>query len=139
MWVFPELIDFMQFDRQTVSRPLFSGDPFYFCPQPLRSLSYELITSIYLVNILYHTPAFRAQCSDQQSHTGPDVRAAHGNTSQSLFTGKPDDRSPMRIAQNNLSTHINQFIYEEQAAFKHFLMHQDATPCLSGNDQNNTQ
>ena len=36
----------------------------------------------------------------------------------------------VRVTENNLRTHINQFIHEEEAALEHFLMEEDAATSL---------
>ena len=41
----------------------------------------------------------------------------------------------MRVAQNNLRAHVNQFIHKKQAAFEHFLVNQHAATRLGGDDQ----
>ena len=41
--------------------------------------------------------------------------------------------SSVWITQNYFCSHVNQFINKEQTAFKHFLMNQDSSFCLSSN------
>src|SRR5690606_3687397 len=50
-----------------------------------------------------------------------------------------DNDSPVRIAQDDFGSHINEFIYEKQTTFKHFLMNQNASSSLSCYYQNNAQ
>ena len=45
----------------------------------------------------------------------------------------------MGIAQNNLGSHVNEFIDKEQSAFKHFLMNEHTPAGLSGDHQNNAE
>ena len=41
-----------------------------------------------------------------------------------------DNNCPVRIAENDLRTHINEFIHEEETALKHLLMDEDTTLAL---------
>ena len=50
-----------------------------------------------------------------------------------------DDYGTVRVAENNLRSHINQLVYEEQAAFKHFLMNQHAAFGLCRHNEHDTQ
>ncbi|MPM90402.1 hypothetical protein SDC9_137523 [bioreactor metagenome] len=45
----------------------------------------------------------------------------------------------MRVAQNNLRTHIDKLIHEKQAALKHFLVYQYAAFGFGGNNQHHAQ
>ena len=49
-----------------------------------------------------------------------------------------DDSGPVGIAKDNSGTHVDQFVDKEKPAFKHFLMNQNSTFGLCGNNQKNT-
>ena len=50
-----------------------------------------------------------------------------------------DDYSPVRVAENDLGTHLYKFVHEEKSAFEHFLMYQHTSFALCGNYQHDTE
>ena len=51
----------------------------------------------------------------------------------------PDHRRPVRIAQNDLSAHVDQLIHEKQATLEHLLVNQHRPFGLRRNDQKDRQ
>ncbi len=49
------------------------------------------------------------------------------------------DNGPVRVAQDHLRAHVDQSVHEEQSAFKHLLVNQDAASALGGYDQHHAQ
>lgn len=49
------------------------------------------------------------------------------------------DDSPMRIAQYDLGSHIYEFVYEKQTAFKHLLMYEHTALALGSDHQKYAQ
>ena len=50
-----------------------------------------------------------------------------------------DDNGAVRVAEDNLRSHIYQLVHKEQTAFEHFLMNEYTTFCLGGNHQQHTE
>src|SRR5690606_21443767 len=50
-----------------------------------------------------------------------------------------DNDCSVRVAQNDFCSHIDEFIYEKQTTFEHFLVNQNASSSLSCYYQNDTQ
>ena len=94
-----------------------------------------LIATVYLSDVVDAAGALGTKCSDEQGNTGADIWAGHAPGTQLYFVVVADDYSTVWIAKDNLSSHIDEFINEEQTALKHFLMEQHATPGLCGYNQ----
>ena len=69
---------------------------------------------------------------------GTNIRRTHFNTSQLIFTLQSDDGSTVRIAEDDLSTHVDKLVDKEQAALKHLLMDEHTTSRLYSHDQDDT-
>ena len=50
-----------------------------------------------------------------------------------------DDNGAVRVAEDNLRSHIYQLVHKEQTAFEHFLMNEYTAFCLGGNHQQHTE
>lgn len=50
-----------------------------------------------------------------------------------------DDNGAVRVAEDNLSSHIYQLVHKEQTAFEHFLMNEYTAFCPGGNHQQHTE
>ena len=50
-----------------------------------------------------------------------------------------DYRGPVWVAQDNLCSHIDEFIHEKEPALKHLLVNQHTALRLGGRDQDHTQ
>ena len=75
----------------------------------------------------------------QQSNTGTDIRGRHIAATQFETVVMSDYYGAVRVAQNDLRSHVYQFVHEEEAAFKHLLMNQHAAFRLCGNYQQYAQ
>ena len=45
-----------------------------------------------------------------------------------------DDNGTMRVAEDDLGTHVDKLIDEKQTTLEHLLMEEYASPCLGGYD-----
>ena len=50
-----------------------------------------------------------------------------------------DDNCTVRVAEDNLCSHIYQLVHKKQAAFEHLLMNKYAAFSLSGDNEHHTQ
>jgi hypothetical protein len=94
-----------------------------------------LVSPVDLFDILDNTPAFRAKGGNQQGYAGPDIGAAHTDPPEALLPRHTDHGGPVRVAENNLGSHIDQLVYKKQPAFEHFLMDKDRSTGLCGHYQ----
>ena len=75
----------------------------------------------------------------QQSNAGTDIRGRHIAATQFETVIMSDYYGAVRVAQNDLCSHVYQFVHKEEAAFKHLLMNQHAAFRLCGNYQQYAQ
>ena len=50
-----------------------------------------------------------------------------------------DHDSPVRVAKDDLGSHVDQTVNEEQPALEHLLMDKHASPALGGDNENHAQ
>ena len=79
----------------------------------IQSLVDPKISSIDLFNIMNNALAVGRHRSNQQSDAGPDIRCAHDGRAQLQTAAQTDDSGTMRIAEDDLSTHVDQFVDKE--------------------------
>ena len=74
---------------------------------------------------------------DEQGDSGADVGTCHSATAKLDFSVVADDDGAMRVAKDDLCAHIDEFIDEKQATFKHFLVDEHRTASLRRHDEQN--
>ena len=82
------------------------------------------VAAVYLVDILYDAHPFGAHRGDEQRHARTYIGRGHTCGTQPYAVVVAYDRSSVWVAQDNLGSHIDEFIYEEESALEHFLMNQ---------------
>ena len=90
------------------------------------------VTAVYLLDIVDAACTLGTHGGNQQGDTCTDIWARHTTSTQGDFPIVTHDHSTVRIAEDNLCTHVNEFIDEEQTALKHLLMEEHAATSLSG-------
>ena len=93
------------------------------------------VTAVDLVYMVNAGRAFGRHGGNQHGNTRTDVGGSHVVTLQLALMVMPHDYRPMRVAKDNLRTHVNQFVHEEKAGFKHLLMYQYGALCLRRHHQ----
>ena len=93
------------------------------------------IAAVNLLDVLDCACALGAHGGDEQCHSGANIGRGHCRSSQVYRVVVAYDRSSVWVAQDNLGSHIDEFIYEEESALEHFLVNQYRTFCLSRNHQ----
>ncbi len=89
-------------------------------PRTGSTLLYQvLVSTLDLPDVLDATLSFRTQGSQEQSHSGPDVRALQGVTAQLRRT---HDHGTVWITKDNLSPHPHELVREVHPGFEHLLM-----------------
>ena len=89
-----------------------------------------LVTTVYLSDILDTAGTVGTHRSNQQSDTCADIRTAHSAGTQPDLMVMPHNHGTMRIAEDNLCTHIYQLIYEEEPTLEHLLMEKHTATSL---------
>ncbi len=97
-----------------------------------------LVAAVYLFNILDGTAAVCAQCGNQQGYPARISGLLMVMPLQVLFPAQSDDCCAVGITKDDACAHIYEFVYKEQAAFKHLLVNEYAALCLRGYYQYNT-
>ena len=86
-----------------------------------------LVAAVNLCNVRNTTGALCTQRCDEQGDTRTDIRTRHAAGTKGNLAVVTDDHSPMGIAKDNLCTHIDELVNEEQTALKHLLMEEHTT------------
>lgn len=76
---------------------------------------------------------------NQQSNAGTNIRRNHIGTTQFETIAQPDHSRPVRIAKNDLRSHVDQFVDKEETAFEHLLMDQHTADSLRRHNEEDTQ
>jgi hypothetical protein len=89
-----------------------------------------LVASVYLLDIVDAARAVGTHGGNQQGDTCSDIRARHSSTTKFDLPVVAYDNSAMGVAEDDLGTHVDEFVNEEQAALKHLLVEKHAASCL---------
>src|SRR5690554_782195 len=98
-----------------------------------------LVASVDLLDVVDGADSFGAEGGDEQGYTGANIGRCHGNTAQRHLAIEPDDGGAVRIAEDDLRAHVDEFIDEKQSAFEHFLVNQYRAFGLGGHHENDAQ
>jgi hypothetical protein len=101
---------------------IYSLFPFYVSTKGIQSPFNILVTAVNLLDIADGAHPRCTHGGNEKGNTSADVRARHAATTQLALTVVADNDGTVGVAQDNLSTHVNQAVNKEQAALKHFLM-----------------
>ena len=91
---------------------------------------YVLVAAVDLVDMVDLARSFGTHGSNQHGYTGTYIRACHVVVLELARVIVPDNHRPVRVAEDDLRAHVNQFVHEEQSALKHLLMDKHRSPCL---------
>ena len=83
--------------------------------------------------------SFGTHRRNQQSNAGTNIRRNHIGTTQFETIAQPDHSRPVRIAKNDLRSHVDQFVDKEETAFEHLLMDQHTADSLRRHNEEDTQ
>jgi hypothetical protein len=81
-----------------------------------------LVATVYLFDVVDAARALGTHGGYQQGDTRTDIGARHATTSKRDLTVVTYDDGTVRVAENNLRTHIDEFVDKEQATLKHLLV-----------------
>src|SRR5690606_33686970 len=91
-----------------------------------------LIPAIDLVDIGDLAGTAGRKRGNEEGDTGADIRRRHFDSAKLLLSVEPNNGRPVRVAENDLGAHVDEFIDKEQPAFKHFLVDKHCTSSLRG-------
>ena len=101
----------------------------------IQTLVDVFVSTVNLLDILYYASAVCRQGCNQQRNAGADIGRGHCRSSQVYRVVVAYDRSSVWVAQDNLGSHINQFINEEESALEHLLVNEHSTLGLCSHHQ----
>ena len=107
------------------------------CSQFIQTFLNVLIATVDLSDVGNAACTLGAHCCNEEGDTCADIRARHASGTELDLTVVSYDNGTMRIAKDDLGTHVNQLIDKEQTTLKHFLMEKNTSLCLSGNHKQN--
>ena len=97
-----------------------------------------LIAAVNLLYVVDSAYSLSRHGGDEKSHTGTDVGRCHVSGSKWVLASKTDNGGPVRVAEYNLGSHIDEFIDKEEAALEHLLVDKHAASGLYGCDKGYT-
>ena len=89
-----------------------------------------LVATVNLVDMVDFARSFGTHGGDEHRNTGTDIGAGHVVMLELACVVVPDDNRPVRVTEDDLRPHINEFVHKEEAAFEHLLMNQHTSPRL---------
>ena len=101
--------------------------------QSVESGFYVLISAVDLCDVVNATCALCAECGDEQSDSGADIRTRHTACTQLNIAVVTHDYAAVRVAEYNLCTHIYELVDEEESTFEHLLVNKYRSARLSSN------
>src|SRR5690606_26944485 len=75
----------------------------------------------------------------QQGDPRSDIRRNHRSGLQLRLEVVTDDSGPVRVAKDDLGSHVDQLIHEKESTFEHLLVDQYASPSLGSHNQHDAQ
>ena len=106
-----------------------------FCAERVESGFDVLVAAVDLCDVGDAARAIGRECGDEQGDSCADVRAGHSATAKLNLSVVTDDDGAVRVAEDDLCAHIDEFIDEKQATFKHFLMDEHRSASLRGDNE----
>ena len=103
----------------------------------IESELYVLVATVDLCDILYAACTVGTHRCNEQGNTGTDIRTCHSAGTESDLMVVAHHHSTVRVAENNLCTHIDELVDEEQSALEHLLMEEHAATCLCRHNEEN--
>jgi len=97
------------------------------------------VSAVNLLDVADHADTVGGHGGDEQGDAGADVGAGHLGAVEFHLVVVSDDDGTVRVAEDDLGAHVDEFIDEEEAAFEHLLMDEHGTFGLGGDDEQNAQ
>ena len=98
-----------------------------------------LIASVDLFNIFDSAHALCAHSGNEHGDARADVGADHAATAQAYLVVVAHNHGAVGVAKDYLRAHLDEVIYEEEAALKHLLMEEHGALCLCSHHDEHAQ
>ena len=98
-----------------------------------------LISTVYLCDIGDTAGSVGAHGCYQQGDSGTDIRTRHSACTERELMVVTYHHGTMRVAKDDLSTHVDELVYKEEPALKHLLVNQHRTLGLRADHQQDAQ
>ena len=93
------------------------------------------VATVDLVDVVNAAGAFGTHSCNKHSYTGTNIGAGHVVMLELTRVVMPHHNRSMRVAEDDLRAHVNQFVHKEETRFEHLLMDKHRAACLRGYDQ----
>ena len=97
------------------------------------------VAAVNLINMVNTAYSVCRHGGNQHGNTRADIGRSHVIMLQAHLPVVPYHHCTVGVAEDNLRTHVNQFIYEEEAALEHLLVYPHRAACLRRHYQDNRQ
>ena len=106
--------------------------------QSIQSCINILITALNLVAVVDDAGAVGGEGGDEQGDAGTDVGRGHADAAKVVGVVEADDIGTVRVAEDDLRAHVDEFVDEEQTTFEHLLVDEHGAFGLGCHYQNDT-
>ena len=93
------------------------------------------VATVDLVDVVDFAGTFGTHGGDEHSDSGADIGAGHVVVLELARVVMAYYDCSVRVAEDDLCAHVDQFIHEEEARFEHLLVNEDRTAGLRGYNQ----
>ena len=100
------------------------------CAEGVEAAVDVAVAAVDLLDVLYGAGALGAHGRDEQRHAGADVGRRHARGAQGYAAVVAYDGGAVRVAEDDLRTHVDELVDEEEAALEHLLVYEHGTLCL---------
>ena len=111
----------------------------YFSPYCIEAVLDIFVATVDLVDVVNLTRSFGTHGRDEHRDTGTDIGAGHVVVFELTGVVVSDDHSAVRVTEDDLRAHINQFIHEEQTRLEHLLVNEHRPACLGSDHKDHGQ
>ncbi len=105
----------------------------------MQAFGNEFISPVDLFDVVDFAFATCRKSGNEQRNPSSDVGRDHCGAPQGMFFVEADNRCPVRVAKDDLRSHVDQPVNKKKPAFEHFLMDQHTPFCLGGDHQENAE
>jgi len=97
------------------------------------------VATVDLVDMVDAAGALGTHGGDEHGDTGTDIGTGHVVVLELARVVVADDDGTVRVAEDDLGTHVNQFVHEEETTLEHLLVDQHRATCLGGHHEDDRQ
>lgn len=109
------------------------------CAQKSQTSLNIFVASVDLFDIADDACAVGGECCDEQGDAGANVGRRHAGCAETDAVVVTYDDGAVRVAQDNLCSHVDEAVHKEEAAFEHFLVNEHCALCLGGHHEHDAE